>query len=391
MGVCIALLTLALAADASPAAGEVSEVVDNRHKDIYNMTYGEVAKARVWPEFQNLHASTNEWLLKPDTEINPDNNELKHYRKALEATRDYFDLFAFAYPYEVMEGQDAYRMIHKHIKNIHHDTGEMKDGRRMAIGEEEERILRDKISDELTAFSKGMNTTRWQKYLSRPLEHRMYRRSHYELSAIFWQSMPDEIPSETLTGMQNIAAMNQVYMRTAANNWIAVKDWSVEDLGRRFVEVHDVRKLVRAFNFTQGFFPEIWKDPAEGKALMVEALDFYDHYTQLKNPLELYTHFRSKGKTDKANEQKGLMNEQWIKLTQWQQSLPKKKRFSQLCEQMVNSMIDVPEVKVDSGLPSWAWGLISLFVVLAAGAMVIGCYKSVQSDWSRGGGYESIE
>eukprot|EP01134_Creolimax_fragrantissima_P004559 CFRG4559T1 len=343
------LFTLVVAATAASVNAVAFESVASGNKDIFNMTYGELAKVRVWPEFKNLHA--------------------------LEATRDYFDLFAYAYPYEVMEGRDAYRLIHKRIKDIHHDAGEMKDGVRKKISQQEEVVLRDKIRDELTEFSKGMNSTR----------------SRYELSTVFWQSIPDVLPSEQLTGLQNIAAMNQGYMRNAGDNWDAIKFWTVEELGQKFVEVHEVRKLIRAFNFTQSFFPEMWRNPEEGKIMIGEALDFYNHYTALKNPLELYTHFLSVGNVALANEEKTKMDNEWVKLKSWQESLPSERRFSQLCKTMINSMIDVPVVKEDPGMPSWAWALVFMFCVVAMAAMGIGCYKSVQDDWSRGSGYEAIQ
>lgn len=50
------------------------------------------------------------------------------------------------------------------------------------------------------------------RYLQEPLLNSFYPRRRRDLSRLFWDTAPDDLPSTKLTGLQNVAGLVQVYM-----------------------------------------------------------------------------------------------------------------------------------------------------------------------------------
>jgi hypothetical protein len=51
---------------------------------------------------------------------------------------------------------------------------------------------------------------RWVDYLQHPLIDSFYQRPQAELSRLFWDTVPADLPSAKLTGLQNLAGLCQV-------------------------------------------------------------------------------------------------------------------------------------------------------------------------------------
>jgi CHAD domain-containing protein len=76
---------------------------------------------------------------------------------------------------------------------------------------------------------------------------------------------------------------SQAYIDTVATSWDAIKDWNFKTLKRYHNDVHDVRKEIRAINYTSDFFPEVFKNQEHAQELKLALRQFYDVYSKVRN------------------------------------------------------------------------------------------------------------
>lgn len=85
------------------------------------------------------------------------------------------------------------------------------------------------------------------------------------------------VPVSALTSRLRI----QAYVDKIYTSWQYIKSWTSKDLKRYHNSVHDVRKEIRAMNYTSSFFPEIWINSTLASESKGALRHFYDVYSKV--------------------------------------------------------------------------------------------------------------
>eukprot|EP00123_Amoebidium_parasiticum_P008763 comp19009_c0_seq1/m.21379 comp19009_c0_seq1/g.21379 ORF comp19009_c0_seq1/g.21379 comp19009_c0_seq1/m.21379 type:complete len:386 (-) comp19009_c0_seq1:41-1198(-) len=370
-------------------AGKVHADTPDR-TSFFNLTYGQLAQQRVWPTLLKIATDARPFLDNPQS-WKPAEAEPKAFRKTVEQGRDYYDLFAYSYPITLYRGTDMFFVLRKLLTVLHRDVGHFNDqATRKPINETKIEKLRTAIKYDIGNYTAYLNDTAWRTYLSHPSITQLFHRDRRQMSIYFWRQTTTDLPTTTLSGVQNMAALIKTYLETIHDSWVTIAEWDSATVLRRFEDVHDVRKEFRAYNYTQMFFPEVWSNGTNTTDFANTTTFFYKYYSKVKSHLELYVEYMHAGNDTLIMEEQEKVVKAWDALQGWQKSLNQSDRFGPQVENMMSNLITVPNY-ASPGLASWEIALIVIGSLLLAGLAAAGAVYSYRRHFTRRSGYEFLQ
>ncbi len=276
-------------------------------------TYGELAALKAREASERMHAE----LLVLNEDVAPE--QTKNLRKLIVGLREQLDLFVYAYPFQGRE--DLWQEIRNSLDEGYAVVGEFKD-------------LFDALGPEETADPKEVKKLRkaalewrklWEKnaetfvaYITKPSQNRLYSRDKKDLSRFYWGSA-SVVPSERLTGAQNLALLCRDLAKLAAGTWSEVK--KIDELEKSLKQqekFHDFRKRLRSLARVLRLFPEIYRGDV---ALLAQFDLLVEKYGAINDKIVAMEKAESKSRKKRAKALGEEIREDWKSLVKEQESM----------------------------------------------------------------------
>jgi hypothetical protein len=284
------------------------DFADGKSDGIGGIAYGALAQAKVMPSFNKTVTGLS---VMTATVMPPD---AKAIRKQIAETRDYVDLFVYAYS---DKHGDAWLGIRDELDAGYETIGAFKDlfdrqgitDPAMAVYDPAElAATRDAALAWTTDFRSHITVDK--AYLSTPSQAKLYSRDRSDLSQFFWGATKLE-PSLSNSGLKNMAKLTRDLLDKASGDYDAVLDLREIYKPSNQEKFHDFRKRIRSISRMPGYFPEIVDTShAIGDELPI-LTDGVDRYGTLNDKITRYAHDPSK---DLADE----ITADWKALRDWQ-------------------------------------------------------------------------
>jgi hypothetical protein len=281
-------------------------------------TFGALAAVTVPP---SLEATLTALATLGETSLPHD---AKQPRKQVAETRDYVDIFSYAYPRD--HGDDPWKEIRSDLDDGYEILGSFKDlfdvqgvedPADAVYDPDEVAELRADVLAWLEGFMASDHVAEMRAFLADPDLSHLTDRPDHDLSPFFWGEADIE-PSKNLSGLKNVAALERALLALARDDFDAIDGLKHVTDQDDHEEFHDFRKRVRSLVRVARYFPRIIKngeDPAELLAVLDEVVL---RYGDLNDRILAYDRAREEDDEDTVDELGEEIDELWDELRDWQ-------------------------------------------------------------------------
>lgn len=286
------------------------DFADGKADGAGSVSYGALALAKVAPSFDK---SATGLVVITANVMPPD---VKAVRKQLAETRDYVDLFVYAYsdkhddPWAALRDElDAGYETLGSFKDLYDRQG-VTDPAMAHYDAAELARLRKDVRDwyaELTA-----NKTADRAYLAAPSQSKLYERDRDDLSQFFWGATKLE-PSLAKSGLKNMAKLTRDLLEHAGDDYPKVLELRDLHKPENQEHFHDFRKRIRSAARMPGYFPTIVEEGTDLTAELAIIADAVDRYGALNDLITRYAH-------DPGGDLKDQIASDWKELRDWQKA-----------------------------------------------------------------------
>lgn len=277
------------------------------------LSYGQLAEVRIGPAYQQILESLKS--LTPRTRP----EEAKTLRKNLGQVRQYFDLFAFAYPND--KDQDVWVELRNDLDEGYEQIGFFKDlydiqnlapGETPKYDEEELKKSRETCLKWNDKFQKHQKQFNYQDYIDHPSYTEIFLRKGDALSKFYWGEVKTR-PDANLNGMANLRNLVRELLKLASDDFntvIELKDL----LDHNEVETfHDFRKRIRSMTSAIQLFPTIVSSNPRSTEILTQLIALVETYGSIHDLIISYEKAKDKNNDKKAKKIAEEIDEAWSK------------------------------------------------------------------------------
>lgn len=282
-------------------------------------SYGALALTQLPGSLQKVIA-----LLEPVGETTLP-HEAKALRKQLAETRDFVDVFAYAYPED--HGWDPWRDLRSELDDGYEIVGAFKDlfdvqgvadPADAVYDDQEVATLRAEVLEWRAAFLEPAHLGETRAYLASPDLDDLYDRPDGVQSRFFWGEAGIE-PTLKKSGLKNMARLERALLEEAQEDEQDVLDLRELTDPDKQETFHDFRKRVRSTVRVARYFPRIIESGGDPTELLAELDELVLRYGALNDRLLAYRRADDSGDDDEAEDLADEIVDSWRDLRHWQE------------------------------------------------------------------------
>jgi len=280
-------------------------------------SYGQLAIQEVPPLYKtsiNLLPQMNETTMPTD---------VKTLRKALLYCRDMLDIFVYAYPNETQVGtkvKDVWVQIRGDYNDGYTTIGDFQDLAHSGVNYTKKQLekLRDACLQWKSGFQQNQLKYDYDVYVQKISTSELFYRDPSELSAFYWQYV-DVYPEFGLSGVQNIARLENGLLQIADDNYTQLIELGEPWQDDQHQFMHDYRKLIRSITTIYGYF-NVFNNVACVTSTMQTFNTMYDDLGNINDEVTAYDYYVQNGQKSKAQKEKEQITQDWNSFVTWLQS-----------------------------------------------------------------------
>jgi len=296
-------------------------------------SYGELAKQTVPTKYE---AAVNLLTSLTDSSM-PEDGSIKELRKSLLYSRDMLDIFAYAYPNETVVGKkrkDVWLKLRGDLDDGYTTIGSFKDLAGVSYTTKELNKRRNACLQWRSDFQQDANKNGYSAFVNAPSTEEIFLRPADELSEFYWQYV-NVYPKFSLSGLQNIAALEKGLVGLAVTNFTQLVGLTAPYKEDAHEFMHDYRKLMRSITTVASYFDVFQKTPCVVAAL--GSLDsIYDLLGNINDEIVAYEYYVQHDQTNEASQKQQQIVADWSSFLSWLNQRSMSFQFQCLSSNLVN-------------------------------------------------------
>jgi len=233
--------------------------------------------------------------------------DVKTLRKALLYCRDMLDIFVYAYPNETQVGtkvKDVWVQIRGDYNDGYTTIGDFQDLAHSGVNYTKKQLekLRDACLQWKSGFQQNQLKYDYDVYVQKISTSELFYRDPSELSAFYWQYV-DVYPEFGLSGVQNIARLENGLLQIADDNYTQLIELGEPWQDDQHQFMHDYRKLIRSITTIYGYF-NVFNNVACVTSTMQTFNTMYDDLGNINDEVTAYDYYVQNGQKKQSTEGK---------------------------------------------------------------------------------------